>query len=107
MRLRICFVADGRTPSPQIWMKHLIEEGHEVHLISTYPCDRNDLPVASLHIVPLDFSARLRAGMGGRQGKTMHGAPQLARLRGNPLWRALVRLRYFSVPWAVRAQRDR
>src|SRR5689334_17785332 len=63
--LKLCFIADGRAPSPRIWMRHLIEEGHELHLISTYPCDRHDLPVASLHVVPLDFSARVRAGMGG------------------------------------------
>ena len=88
-------------------MRHLIREGHEVHLISSYPCDCSELPVASLHVVPLDFSARLRAGIGGRDARTMHGSPQIARLRGNPIWKALVRLRYLSVPWAVRLQRSR
>src|SRR4051794_36221679 len=105
--MRICFIADARTPSPQIWIRHLIREGHEVHLISTYPCDQELLPVASLHVVPLDFSARLRSRMGGAEGRTMHGSAKLARFRGHPLWQALVRLRYHSVPWAVRLQSGR
>jgi glycosyltransferase involved in cell wall biosynthesis len=86
-------------------MRYLGQEGHEIHLISTYPCDQEDLPLASLHIVPLDFSARVRAGMGGRDARTMHGSPVIARLRGSPVWRALAELRNRSAPWAVRLRR--
>jgi glycosyltransferase involved in cell wall biosynthesis len=105
--LKLCFIADGRTPTPQIWLRHLIGEGHEVHLISTYPCDRVELKVSSLHVVPLDFSARLRGGFGGADAQTMHGSPLFARLRGSALWRVLAALRDRSALWAVPLQSSR
>src|SRR5262249_10892706 len=85
-----------------------IEDGHEVHLISSYPCTPGDPPVASLHVVPTDFSAGLRARVGGTEERTTnHGSRRLAKLRGTPAWLALAGLRDRPAPWVMRCQRGR
>lgn len=66
------------------------------------------LGLASLHIVPLDFSARARAGekiagAGDARGK----ASVLSRLRGGRVWARLAGLRDALAPLAVVRQRAR
>jgi len=89
------------------WMRHFQLSGFEVHLISTYPCDRGDPPVASLHVVPLDYSAGVRARAGGAEARTTHGAPAVARLRGSLLWRALAEIKNRTAPSMVRLKSGR
>lgn len=107
--MKICFVADGRSVIAKNWIRYFCAAGHEAHLISTFPCDPRDPAVASLHVVPLDFSAKLRSmdigGKGG--GLTTHGNPTFAKLRGNPLWKTMARLRDDIAPQAVKLQRYR
>ncbi len=105
--MKLCILADGRAPTPLIWMRHLAQEGHEIHLISTHPCNRGELPVASLHVVPLDFSARLRGNLGGAEARTTHGSPLVARMRGHRLWDILVKLKNRTAPWSISWQRAR
>ena len=104
--MKLCFVADGRSVIAKNWIRYFIERGHEVHLISTFPCDPSDPPVASLHIAPLDFSAHARAAnIGGNAGGlTTHGNPFFSRLRGSLLWKALAKLRDLLNPFAVALQ---
>jgi glycosyltransferase involved in cell wall biosynthesis len=54
--VKLCLIADGRSPIAQNWIRHLLRAGHEVHLVSSYPCDPTALPVASLQIAPIAFS---------------------------------------------------
>ena len=67
--MRILFVADGRSPTALNWMEYFTKGKHEVHLASTFACQPN-LKSASLHIVPVAFSATAgdttRAGRGLR-----------------------------------------
>lgn len=106
--MKICFVADGRSAIAKNWIRYFIDGGHEVHLISTFPCDPSDPPVAALHVVPLDFSARVRAAnVGGGGGLTTHGNPLFSRLRGSFLWKSFARLRDKVNPLAVTLQRRR
>ena len=104
--MKICFVADGRSVIAKNWIRWFIEQGHDVHLISTFPCDPADPPVASLHVAPLDFSAGVRAApLGGSAGGlTTHGNPFFARLRGSLLWKTLAKLRDLLNPFAVALQ---
>ncbi len=104
--LKICFVADGRSVIAKNWIRWFVDQGHEVHLISTFPCDSKDPPVASLHVAPLDFSARARAAPigGSAGGLTTHGNPFFARLRGSLLWKTLAKLRDLLNPFAVALQ---
>jgi len=54
--MRILFVADGRSPTAINWIQGILDLGHEVHLVSTYPCNLV-MPLASLTVVPVAFSA--------------------------------------------------
>ncbi len=63
--MRILFVADGRSPIALNWMRYFTETGHEVHLVSTYPCVP-DLALASLHQVAVAFG-EIAPGEGERR----------------------------------------
>ena len=104
--MKICFVADGRSVIAKNWIRYFVERGHDVHLISTFPCDPSNPPVASLHVVSLDFSAHARAAnIGGNSGGlTTHGNPFFSRLRGSFLWKTLAKLRDLLNPFAVSLQ---
>ena len=58
--MRLLYVADGRSPISLNWIRHFVEAGHEVHLISTYPC-RPDLALASLSVIPVAFTGVMRS----------------------------------------------
>lgn len=60
--MRLAFVADGHSPIARSWIEHFLGAGHEVHLISTYPCEP-DARLASLAVVPVAFT-----GMGAQAG---------------------------------------
>lgn len=81
--MRLLFVADGRSPIALNWIDYFMEAGHQVHLVSTYPCDP-DPRLVSYHLIPVAFS---RLAGGGR-------APQ-GRLRGT----AAVRVRTLIRQW--------
>lgn len=53
--MKILYVADGRSPTALNWIRHFVEQGHEVHLASLFPCEPK-LELASLHIIPFPLS---------------------------------------------------
>lgn len=55
-KMKILFVADGRSPITVNWLRYLVEAGHSVHLVSSYPC-APDLDLASLHVLPVAFGS--------------------------------------------------
>lgn len=66
--MRILFVADGRSPTAINWISYFIDQGDEVHLASTYPCD--PIPgLASFKFVPVAFSR----AVGNQKGKETSG----------------------------------
>jgi len=68
--MRLLFVADGRSPIALNWIEYFTKGEHEVHLASTFAC-RTNLSVASLHFVPVAFSAA--AGETTRAGRGLRG----------------------------------
>ena len=54
--MKLCFVVDARSLIAQNWIRFFSAEKHEVHIISSYPCEPDVLPAASLNIVPITFS---------------------------------------------------
>ncbi len=99
--MRLLYIADGHSPIALNWIQHFIETGHEVHLLSTYPCE----PLAglsSMTIVPVGFSGLgRRADRSPRSGAGLEG-PGYA--RGNGLRSALsgagtIRLRTHLRHW--------
>lgn len=59
--LRICFVADARSPIARNWITHFIASGDEVHVIALYRCSPYTLPGATVYQVPTAFSDFSRA----------------------------------------------
>ncbi|MFO7624176.1 MAG: glycosyltransferase family 4 protein [Anaerolineales bacterium] len=54
--MKLLFVADGRSPITVNWLSHLVDSGHAVHLVSSYPC-APELELASVHVLPVAFGA--------------------------------------------------
>jgi len=69
--LNILFVADGRSPIALNWMSFFATRGHDVHLVSTFPCTP-DLPLASLTTLPVALDRltgqKSPVGKAGRRG---------------------------------------
>lgn len=59
--MRVLFVVDGRSPIALNWINYFVEQGDEVHLVSTFSC-QPDMPVASFHVVPVALSATKGGG---------------------------------------------
>jgi glycosyltransferase involved in cell wall biosynthesis len=58
--MRLLYVADGRSPIAQNWIRYYVERGDEVYLASTFACSL-DFPLHGLEIVPVAFSAFKKA----------------------------------------------
>ena len=54
--MKILYVADGRSPIAQNWIRHFVERGDEVYLASPFACTL-DFPVKDMEIVPVAFSS--------------------------------------------------
>lgn len=90
--MRILFVADGRSPIAGSWLRHWIERGDEVHLVTTFPGER--LPgLDSFHILPVAFGGM---GTGGAAGPAAPAFGLRQRLRG-----LLRPLRYWIGPLSL------
>jgi glycosyltransferase involved in cell wall biosynthesis len=53
--MRLLFVADGRSPIAQNWIRYFAERGDDVYLASSFAC-AVDFPVHELAIIPVAFS---------------------------------------------------
>lgn len=92
--MRILYVADGRSPTALNWMRHFVETGHEVHLVSTFEC-KPDLKLASRHFVPVAYSGAAAQDSSLGDGlRSIFGTGARTRLRQ---W-----LGPLTVPWAAR-----
>lgn len=61
--MNLLFVADGRSPTARSWITNVQKDGHQVSLISTYPCQA--LPgLKEFHTLPVALSA-----LASKQGK--------------------------------------
>ena len=53
--MKILYVADGRSPIAQNWIRYFAQRGDDVYLASTFACSL-DFPVKGLEIIPVAFS---------------------------------------------------
>ena len=58
--MKILYVADGRSPIAQNWIRHFVERGDEVYLASTFACSL-EFPVHGLELTPVAFSSVKKA----------------------------------------------
>ena len=63
--MRILFVADGRSPIAQNWIRHFAERRDEVYLASTFNC-AVDFPLQGLEITPVAFSGTKKSSTSSR-----------------------------------------
>ena len=63
--MKICFIADARSPIAKNWITHFIARGDDVHIISTYRCPADTLPGATVHQFPIAFSQLSRISHNG------------------------------------------
>ena len=54
--MKILYVADGRSPIAQNWIRHFVERGDDVYIASTFACSL-DFPVRELESTPVAFSS--------------------------------------------------
>lgn len=54
--MRLLFVTDARSPIAVNWIRHFIEQGDEIFIASTFPCEW-DLPIQRLEVFPVAFSS--------------------------------------------------
>lgn len=84
--MRICFVADFRSPIARNWISYFTQSGYEVHVISSYPCPTNDLGARSFYVVPIAFSGLSYVWHSGPTARRHHSIallkPLLAYIRG-------------------------
>lgn len=69
--MRLLFVADGRSPIALNWIRYFVDQGNQVHLVSTFPCEP-EINLASLTVLPVAFSgvkAKSKRGRGQAQSK--------------------------------------
>lgn len=79
--MRILFVADGRSPITQQWLRYFIEQQHEVHLASSFACEPQT-GLASWHHTPVAYSgASSSAAPFGRSARILLPTGLRTRLR--------------------------
>jgi len=77
--MRILILADGRSPIAQSWIRGRIEDGHEVHLVSSRAQEAAPLSgLASFRCLPLISRPRGPNGQGASAAVTQRSAASLA-----------------------------
>jgi glycosyltransferase involved in cell wall biosynthesis len=64
--MRILYIADGRSPIAMNWIRYFIAAGHEVHLASSFPVQKEP-GLESLSVIPIAFS-EIKKEQSTRQG---------------------------------------
>lgn len=102
--MKLCFVVDARSPTVRSWISHFTGAGHQVHVISTYPCGPDAVPGASLDVVPVAFSMLAESSDGGAGESTGPKSSPARLLAGMPrgsLWSPVSKLRHWLGPLDV------
>ncbi len=68
--MRILFVADGRSPIAQNWIRYFAERVDEVYLASTFHCVV-DFPLKGLEITPVAFSGTKKSSASSRTASSL------------------------------------
>jgi glycosyltransferase involved in cell wall biosynthesis len=113
--VKILFVADGRSPITISWIGYFVDKGHEVHLVSSYPCEV-DLRLSSFAVIPVAFSQAAGERAGKRENDLKKTAGSPLSIQGRTIKRLTTPgirtsfrhwLGVFTVPQGARLLRDR
>ena len=53
--MKLLYIVDGRSPIATNWISYFILKGHEIHLVSTFPC-QPIIGLASFKVIPMGLS---------------------------------------------------
>lgn len=99
--MRIVFIADARSTISQGWIRHFVELGHDVHVISSYVCSPDVIDGATIHQIPIAFSGFSKVGHNGTvasEQPTSRRTEALASLRVGALSGFSLALRFWLSP---------
>lgn len=99
--MKIAYLTDARSPIALNWISHLVKRGHEVHVISSYPCSPEMLPDAQVYQFPFAFSGLSRVrhdGMIGSPRNRSLAATALSNLRVGALSGLSQAIRFWLSP---------
>lgn len=103
--MRLCFLADARSPIARNWIQECAGLGHDTHVISSYPCDADAIPGATIHVIPFAFTSLSKIRHNGAIGHTRSSssAPSplsrlLAELRSGKLVKVAEKARNWLAP---------
>ena len=102
--MHICYVADARSPIAKNWISYFVTRGHQVTVISSYPCSLDEIPGAQIIEFPFalsSLSGKIHANNGARP-VTIFRSKLLAQFRGGKLLAASHRVRAWIAPFDVR-----
>lgn len=113
--MRLLFLADFRSPTAKQWIGHLAQRGHEVSVVSSYPCDPQAVPGVRVHQAPLAFAgAALRSPvvesaphLGGPSVRDALIGRVRRHAQGELGMAAYLRVRHAVCPFEVSRHRDR
>jgi glycosyltransferase involved in cell wall biosynthesis len=74
--VRLLFVADSRSPTAINWIRHFVEIGHEVHLVTTF-ANNPSLELSSVTHIPVAFSGLKRPEPSRGLGAALDGAGRI------------------------------
>jgi glycosyltransferase involved in cell wall biosynthesis len=98
--MRICFIADARSPIAENWILYFVFHGHDVAVISTYPCAGDRYPNVSVSEVTSKLGRRAETNRNG--GAPKRWSRWAAQIRYGPFadlsFRIQHRLEQFEVP---------
>src|SRR5215208_3103850 len=67
--MKIVFLVDARSAISRNWIRHFVERGHRVHVISSYPCAPDVITgVEQIYQFPVAFSGLSRIEHDGTFG---------------------------------------
>ena len=91
-KIRILYIADGRSPTALNWIRYFVDKGMEVHLVSMFPCNVS-LGLESIHTIQASFSG---AGFSKQAQGELNGNDSIRILKKfiNPKIRTWIRHRF-------------
>src|ERR1044072_1021085 len=99
--MRIVFLVDARSTISRSWINHFVKGGHQVHVISSYPCSPDIIPGAEIYNFPIAFSGFSRIEHNGTFGPRKRKSlltRVLANLRTGALSRLSITIRSWLGP---------
>lgn len=105
--MRLCFIADARSPIARNWITHFSAQHGDVHLVSSYPCAPESFPGAIVYEVPVAFARLARSSQPGAKTQPAPRASMLPGLRSRAFTALSLATQQWLLPLDVHRQAGR